>query len=314
MVLSLALTLLTAAAPDSAATRLDDGYALTLSGGVSLGSYEAGLNWALVRVFRTGMGEMMLRRKPRLVGVTGASAGSINALLVAALYCETDESAARSSVDDNLLRSAWLEVGLDSLLPGDPRSYRFDDAVLASAALEPVVDQVRKALFQGGMSFKPRCQLPFGLTVTRVTPLEKDVGGLHVTSQRAVLPLLFDVDAAGQVRFERQPLPGAGDAADSRLALADVAEMGKFGMHPEVVLQSLLASSAFPVAFRPRMLCECAVDCGTDPEAADGVCPGPQGTPLTGLSCQAQSAAQGGRALKICRRRFVDGGVFDNAP
>jgi len=309
--LGLAL-LVTAAAPDEA--RLEDGYAVTLSGGVSLGSYEAGLSWSIVRTFRGHMGDMLAGRRARLVGITGASAGSMNALLAAALYCETDESAARSSIDDNLLRSAWLHVGLDSLLPEDPRAYRPDDAVLASAALEPVVADVRKALFEGGLAFRPGCQLPVGLTVTRVQPLEQNLGGLKVTSQRAVLPLLFDIDPAGKVRFERQPLPAASDATESRLALADVAEMGRVGVHPEVVLQSLLASAAFPLAFRPRVLCECASDCGSDPEAPEGTCPGPQGTPLTGLSCQAHSAAQGGRALKICMRRFVDGGVFDNAP
>src|SRR5215469_7272227 len=311
---SLAIALVLAAPSPDPDSRLEDGFAITLSGGVSLGTYEAGLNWALVRTFRENAVAMFLRRQPRLVGVTGASAGSINALLVAALYCETAESAARSSIDDNLLRSAWLHVGLDALLPEDPRAYRPDDAVLASAALEPVVVEVRKALLEGGLSFRPSCRLPVGLTVTRVQPLVQEVGGLRVTSQRAVLPLLFDVDAQGKVRFERQPLPPSSGASESRLALADVAEMGRFGVHPEVVLQSLLASSAFPVAFRPRVLCECAMECGGDPEASDGTCPGPQGTPLTGLSCQAQSAAQGGRALKICMRRFVDGGVFDNAP
>jgi len=314
MLLHLLVTVLAGAAPAAEENRLEDGYALTLSGGVSLGSYEAGLNWALVRTLRTKMNEMLLRRQPRLVAVTGASAGSINALLVAAMYCETEESAARSSIDDNLLRSAWLHVGLDALLPEDPRAYRPDDAVLASAALEPVVADVRRALFEGGLTFRPRCRLPLGLTVTRVEPLEQNVGGLRVTSQRAVLPLLFDIDDQGKVRFERQPLPQSSDSSESRLALADVAEMGKVGVHPEVVLQSLLASSAFPLAFRPRILCECATECGADPEAQDGTCPGPQGTPLTGLSCHAQSAAQGGRALKICMRRFVDGGVFDNAP
>ena len=101
-------------------TRLDDGYALTLSGGVSLGSYEAGLNWTLVRLFRTRMGEMLVRRRPRLVGVTGASAGSINALLVAALYCETDESAARSSVDDNLLTERLAAGGAGHAPPRGP--------------------------------------------------------------------------------------------------------------------------------------------------------------------------------------------------
>ena len=312
MALSLAITLLLAAPPPAPESRLEDGFAITLSGGVSLGTYEAGLNWAMVRAFRENAVGMFLRRRPRLVGVTGASAGSINALLSAALYCETDESAARFTVDDNLLRSAWLHVGLDALLPEDPRAYRPDDAVLASAALDPVVADVRRALFGGGMQFRPGCRLPMGLTVTRVQPLEQNLGGLRVTSQRAVLPLLLDIDAGGNVHFERQPLPGL-DATESRLALADVAEMGRVGVHPEVVLQSLLASAAFPVAFRPRVLCECAVDCGSDPEAPEGSCPGPQGT-LTGLSCSAQSAAQGGRPLKICMRRFVDGGVIDNAP
>ena len=236
MLLPLVVTFLVSAAPAAEEARLEDGYALTLSGGVSLGSYEAGLNWALVRVFRAKMSEMLLRRRPRLVGVTGASAGSINALLVAALYCETEESAARSSIDDNILRSAWLHVGLDALLPDDPRAYRPDDAVLASAALEPVVVEIRRALLENGLAFQPRCRLPLGLTVTRVQPLERNVGGLRVTSQRAVLPLLFDIDDQGKVRFERQPLPPASDASESRLALADAAEMGKVGVHPEVVL------------------------------------------------------------------------------
>ncbi|HET9158075.1 MAG TPA: patatin-like phospholipase family protein, partial [Myxococcaceae bacterium] len=114
MLLPALVAVVASASPGGEETRLEDGYALTLSGGVSLGSYEAGLNWALVRVFRAEMSDMLLRRRPRLVGVTGASAGSINALLVAALYCETTESAARATIDDNLLRSAWLHVGLDA--------------------------------------------------------------------------------------------------------------------------------------------------------------------------------------------------------
>ena len=313
---ALALSFLLQAAPVDAGgpdERRLDPYALTLSGGVSLGSYEAGLNWTLVRIFRIqDEMEAFLRRRPRLVAVTGASAGSINALLVAALYCEADDSTDNASVDDNLLRDIWLSVSFDALLPEDPRAYRPDDAVLASAALDPLVEELRKKLFQGGMRFRPGCRLPVGLTVTRVHPLQQQVGGLTVTSQRAALPLLFDVDAQGAVHFERQPLPGS---EESLLALADTEGMGKVRVHPEAVLQSLLASAAFPVAFRSRTLCECAADCGGDPEAEEGTCPGPDDArPLSGLSCAAQSAAQGGRPLKVCRRRFVDGGVFDNAP
>jgi len=119
---ALALSFLLQAAPVDVGApeeRRHDPYALTLSGGVSLGSYEAGLNWTLVRIFRVqDQIETVLRRRPRLVAVTGASAGSINALLVAALYCEAEDSTANTSVDDNLLRDAWLSVSLDALLPG----------------------------------------------------------------------------------------------------------------------------------------------------------------------------------------------------
>src|SRR5678815_6097089 len=141
MLLAAALALLTTAAPAADVQgRLDDGYALTRRGGVSLGSYEAGLSWTLVRLFRPDprVSNLLLRRRPRLVAVTGASAGSINAMLAAALYCESDATAGRSGIDDNLLRSAWLRVGMDELLPQDPRAYRPEDAVFASAALAPV--------------------------------------------------------------------------------------------------------------------------------------------------------------------------------
>ncbi len=95
MTSALVLALLLGAAPtvESPDERLDEPYALTISGGVSLGSYEAGLNWTLVRAFRAQaeMSALLDRRRPHLVAVTGASAGSINALLVAALYCEAGD-------------------------------------------------------------------------------------------------------------------------------------------------------------------------------------------------------------------------------
>ena len=66
MVLALAISLLAAASPAEVA-RLEDGFALTLSGGVSLGSYEAGLNWTLVRLFRDDprLRQALLRRRLR---------------------------------------------------------------------------------------------------------------------------------------------------------------------------------------------------------------------------------------------------------
>src|SRR5438067_5307588 len=87
-----------AAAPGG--DRVEDRFALTISGGVSLGAYEAGLNWALVRFMRLRELEFkaddprafLRSRGPELVAVTGASAGSINALLAAPLWCEAGDA------------------------------------------------------------------------------------------------------------------------------------------------------------------------------------------------------------------------------
>ncbi|HYV67510.1 MAG TPA: hypothetical protein VE964_14795, partial [Myxococcales bacterium] len=54
----IAVALLAAPVPAAAADdRAEDRFALTISGGVSLGAYEAGLNWALVRFLRQHEGE-----------------------------------------------------------------------------------------------------------------------------------------------------------------------------------------------------------------------------------------------------------------
>ncbi len=55
-------------------------FSLVISGGVSLGAYEAGYNWAIIKMLSQIKTNKRLR-EPSLRSVTGASAGSINALL-----------------------------------------------------------------------------------------------------------------------------------------------------------------------------------------------------------------------------------------
>src|SRR5712691_10399951 len=299
----------------------EDQFALTISGGVSLGSYEAGLNWAVVRFLRLREREfndpraLLPSRRPNLVAVTGASAGSINALLAAVLWCEADDSTRNASVDGNLLRDAWLGVSLDALLPDDPAAYRPDDGVLASAALGPLIADVRREVFNPGtLRFRPGCARPVGITLTRARPEQREAAGLRASSQRAVLPMVLEVDGAGRVRMRRQHLPDR-DATESVLALAEMPDpLGPY-LDPESVMQALLASAAFPLAFGPRTLCECAPSCEDDEVPTSANCPGPDPAhPSGGKSCAAQSMLQAGSELRVCRRRFVDGGVFDNAP
>ena len=323
MSVAAAVALVLLAAPAQADDRNEDQFALTISGGVSLGAYEAGLNWAVVRFLRLRERESLLGNRgaylrghrPRLVAVTGASAGSINALLAAALWCEDPASTRNASVDRNLLRDAWMGLSLDSLLPDDPAAYTPDDGVLANAALAPLVADVRRDVFSpNALRFRPGCALPVGITLTRARPQQNEAAGLRASSQRAVLPMLFEVDDSGKVRMRRHDLPDR-DATESVLALAELPGPAGASLDPESVMQALLASAAFPLAFGPRTLCECAPACADDESGVEQTCPGPDAAhAVTGLSCASHSMMQAGRELRICRRRFVDGGVFDNAP
>src|SRR5208283_3381274 len=236
----------------------DDPFTLTVSGGVSLGTYESGLAWTLVRLSKGKFtsSEGGPQRVPNLLAVTGASAGSINSLLAGALWCSAEEELASLSVDHNLLKENWVNVGMDALLPQDTSVYVRDDGLLASAALMPIVNRIRDRLFTpGGMRFEAGCRLPVGFTVTRVTPEKLDVSGLSLPVQRAVFPLLFEVDDGGKVHLRRQGLAGR-SSVDSLLRLADSTDGVQTFTAPDTLIQALLASAAFPLAFGPRPLCE----------------------------------------------------------
>src|SRR5437867_6883462 len=99
----LALALVAAPPPSAAWGRL----ALTISGGVSLGSYEAGLTWAIVRYLRAS------DRVTDLVAVTGASAGAINALMAAVMWCEEPSETHDEHPDSNLFHDLWSSVGIE---------------------------------------------------------------------------------------------------------------------------------------------------------------------------------------------------------
>ncbi|MFL5344517.1 MAG: patatin-like phospholipase family protein [Hyalangium sp.] len=293
--------------------------ALTISGGVSLGAYEAGLTWGMVRFLRLSRAQPVLGPsfRPNLVGVTGASAGSINALLASALWCEAPESTADDSVDSNLLRDTWLPVGLDDLLPEDASAYSQDDGLLSRKALERVLANLRAGVFSptAPRRFQPGCSVPLGFSVTRLKPDVRHIEGLPAMTQRFVVPLSLEVTPSARVRLRYQPLPSNGELTSSALMLGESADPEPPGhaLDSDQVSQAVLASAAFPVAFSPRELCDCVASCPAEQRVQHGICPGPEADrPLTGLTCAARSTP--GQELTLCRRPYVDGGVFDNAP
>jgi len=316
---SVLLALIIAAGGTAAAAGESAPFSLTLQGAASLGTYEAAVNWTVIRLIRSNRLEEDTQRgrRPHLEALSGSSAGSVNALLAAALWCEADDEVENLSVDRNLLRDVWLPIGLDQLLPGDPALYTPSDGLFAASAFTPVVDSVQSRVFSGkGLRFKPGCRVPVGFTMTRVVPQLRTISGLRVKSQQTVVPLVFEVDEAGVPRLRRDTgLRSTALAADTA-TLAETSDASGPYIPSGQAIQALLASAAFPVAFGARPVCECRRACGDGQrEVTPDQCPGPlPGKSLGGLTCSAYSAARGGQEFKLCRSYFIDGGFLDNAP
>ncbi|MCK7582067.1 MAG: hypothetical protein MZV65_44980 [Chromatiales bacterium] len=91
-------------------------FALAISGGASLGAYEAGINWgtlaldaAILATAIRGAAERFGPRKRR-ASPASASAGSINALMSAMTWCvrpEEPRAEFPNRIDDNLFGNLW---------------------------------------------------------------------------------------------------------------------------------------------------------------------------------------------------------------
>jgi hypothetical protein len=248
------------------------------------------------------------RQAPRLLGVTGASAGSINALLTAIRWCEASPS---STAEDNLFAQAWRPIGFDKLLPGRDVDYfaggeRWPEDLLLSrkAAFAAILDRVEESLQA------PRyrdCELKLGFTVTSMAPRVLALRGLRVRNQRFVIPMMvratggrihFSVDTGIQDN-QRQDLLG------NLLFLAPSGpNRASYEIEYRDVIRAALASSAYPFAFGPVDLAYCAPreECGAADSTENEACE--RLVRETGLGA-------GGVA---CRKKFIDGGVFDNVP
>ena len=243
--------------------------AITISGGVSLGAYEAGVVYYLVE---------FLRKNPGLLDArvfTGASAGSMNALLGVVTLCAKESTTPSRS----LLYRTWIDVGFAELFR--PRET-VADSLFSRKAFDPMVAEVEKAW---GTDIMEGCDVLLGVTTTRKKELpatNDDALGLarveerfnvHITGRgQGKLPLVRSyVDPHFQTRQAMLPTDTTGQVAFS--SLRDV----------------LQASSAFPLAFSPKEVRFCLQ----------------QPTLQTGLVCTVADT------LPVA---FIDGGVFDNQP
>lgn len=281
-------------------------YALAVRGGVSLGSYEAGINWALIRYMKERRAEASGRGEnhAELFAASGASAGSINAVISALSWCVDSRKGRESGLfpdelGSNLFRDTWLNIGSDDLLPATAESgkgYRPDDGVLTRNAFGPAIEKIRKALSSD--IFRPDCELWVGILVTRVKPVTMSVAGVRVENQRFMIPVRLRAGQDGRPKLSMCSMQGE----DPRLGNVLYLQGGRsddadcpISLDSSAVIDALEASSAFPVAFGRKELRYCEETAGQDQS-------------LTGDSAVCPDGFSPASA------EFIDGGLFDNIP
>ena len=267
-------------------------YSMTISGGISLGNYEAGMNWAIIEIFRLARENKIDANAGKLLSVTGASAGSINALVSALRYCQAEESGT-SSIHDNLFYKTWIDVGFDGLLPANEADYDTDinlknislqDGVLSRKPFNKVIMDIKDYI--ENMQYTPGCTVRIGMSLTRENAIKTKIASIDVLTQRFFVPLELTIDANNKPVFKNY----------KNIYL----ESGDFGnivylpeennrLSTDSVIATALASSAFPVAFGRIQLAVCE----HNSEQTSSTCP------------------QGFTATKVI---YVDGGIFDNIP
>jgi predicted acylesterase/phospholipase RssA len=228
---------------------------LSISGGISLGSYQAGVNYGLLEVYRHAAwnGSIDSIPKYRLRTVTGASAGNINTLLWAVEACTNVHTPGQPYVsplpEHSLFWQVWLDIGWDALMKEkSPELALFD----------------RTALIQGvvGHYLKPRlsdprlvdgCRVPAGITLTRIRPDTLYLQGLAIETQRHVTPFTVQVDSRGsvdttRVRFVHEERIGPEDQYFGVLVRLQPHDRDIPFL---TLLEAVKASASFPVTFAP---------------------------------------------------------------
>lgn len=263
----------------------------TISGGISLGSYQSGVNWALVRFIRIAHNNPKYRQDRflpdlRFAAMAGASAGNINALMSAIAWCTEQPGEAP---ENSIFWKTWVYTGWEELYP-EHRSESggvFDRTYYRTGPLEWLKQQMTRNHYPSD------CHIPLGMTMTRVEPTTTVLtNNVTASTQRYATLLRVETSRRDSTRLEfTQPAPrlfhkSLGELASLAVAAGDT-------IPADQVLKALMASSAFPVAFADVSLSYVP----GDKIASGSACA------TTEEVCGDWTTAQ-----------FIDGGVFDNNP
>ena len=211
---------------------------MVISGGVSLGAYEAGYNWAMVKML-SNIRDNSQKVNPKLRSVTGASAGSINALITAMYWCQDPNIDDTNSIDNNLFYNTWVDLGLSDLLITDPKStnkstlFTRDKLKIKSKA---ILEQLNKPIYRKG------CEVPLGFSVTKAKPISEEFqnSGIKIKNQHFSIPFTLK-EENNRLTLSNRNMP---KSTDYHISIPNIEQDNS------KVIDVLFASSAFPGAFK----------------------------------------------------------------
>ncbi len=223
-----------------AAKSKQENFSLVISGGISLGAYEAGYNWALLK-YMTYLRYYSPETQIEMKSIAGASAGAINTLMSSLAWCRSKESLdIDNTIDNNLFYHMWTEVDFEDLLIThnglqDPENTT---SLFSRKKIETQAQKIIDALHQP--LYAKECRVPFGFAVTRVEPRKVVINSISINNKLFHIPLLFAVDHEGR-----------GMVKDYQgLHRNNVIHLSEKGSVEDTALQkAMFASSAFPIAF-----------------------------------------------------------------
>lgn len=240
---------------------------LVVSGGISLGAYQAGFISTLVRfwsVARDSQGHPAGNPLPRVW--TGASAGAVNALLGGLASCDEAFAASQWTPEDSLFWNVWVdELDLDLLLPLDDEDR--SDHLFSQPHMTRILERIARKT--GELKFRDQCSFAFGNTVTNLEGRDVLFGSGSDDSKaplkRVTEKLVFQVTTHGPGRISaRLPfmegknqasLPYIAVSKDEQVYYPSLgvrpASPGGQGVEMEKWLRGPEASGAFPLAFPP---------------------------------------------------------------
>lgn len=224
--------------------------ATAVSGGVSLGAYEAGFQFYALEMARLNPNVFDLKL------VAGASAGSLNSLLTILTYCGRAAGWPRES----LFWKSWIPLGYERMfVPSDTTAVGMFSRRFGESVTRLYVDEWKRGASQ-------ECDIVLGVTTTRVIPrLINSVNGrLPLPRSEEKFAIRIRADGKGKPLYATNyvdpnyPAPQAmlPTNADGHIDFASIRDL-------------IYASMSFPIAFAPQLVASCETIPGKPPRCLE---------------------------------------------